>query len=115
MNRMYTTLGVILAEGEDGGANTDPGVTPGWNALPEGVKTFLTDIAGTAMTVGIILGVIVLIAGAIVWGFGALSNRPGVGSLGVKIVVIAAVVALLCAGANAFISFFAGKGVTIFL
>lgn len=102
-------LGEILAVG------TDPGVEPGWNALPEGVRTFLTDVAGTAMTVGIILGVLVLVVGAIVWGFGVLSHRPGVGSVGVKIVVVAAAVAILCAGANAFISFFAGKGVTIFL
>lgn len=95
-------------------AGTDPGVTPTWDALPPGVKTFLQDVVGTLMNIGILAAVAVLIAGAIVWGFGALSNRPGVGSVGVKIVVIAAAVAIICAGANALIGFFAGQGPTIF-
>ncbi len=95
-------------------AGTDPGVTPTWDALPPGVRTFLVDVVGTLMNVGILAAVAVLIAGAIVWGFGSLSNRPGVGSVGVKILAIAAVVAIVCAGANAAIGFFAGQGVAIF-
>lgn len=95
-------------------AGTDPGVEPTWEALPPGVRTFLVDVVGTLMNVGILAAVAVLIAGALVWGFGSVSNRPGVGSIGVKILAIAAVVAIVCAGANAFIGFFAGQGVAIF-
>lgn len=95
-------------------ADTDPGVEPTWDALPDGVRTFLVDVVGTLMNIGILAAVAVLIAGAIVWGFGALGNRPGVGSVGVKIVAVSAAVAIVCAGANAAIGFFAGQGVTIF-
>ena len=95
-------------------AGTDPGVSPTWDALPPGVRTFLVDVVGTLMNIGILSAVAVLIAGAIVWGFGALSSRPGVGSVGVKIVAVSAVIAILCAGANALIGFFAGQGPTIF-
>lgn len=95
-------------------AGTDPGVSPTWDALPPGVRTFLVDVVGTLMNVGILAAVAVVIAGAIVWGFGSLSNRPGVGSVGVKILAVAACVAIVCAGANALIGFFAGQGVTIF-
>ena len=94
--------------------NTDPGVTPTWDALPDGVRTFLIDVVGTLMNIGILAAVAVLIAGAIVWGFGSVTNRPGVGSVGVKIVAVAAAVAIICAGANALIGFFAGQGATIF-
>ena len=95
-------------------AVANPGVTPTWDALPPGVRTFLVDVVGTLMNIGILSAVAVLIAGLIVWGFGALSNRPGVGSVGVKIVAVAAAVAIGCAGANALIGFFAGQGVAIF-
>lgn len=95
-------------------ADTDPGVTPTWDALPPGVKTFLVDVVGTLMNIGILAGVAVLIAGLIVWGIGALSNRPGVGSIGVKIAVVSVCVAIGSAGANAAIGFFAGQGATIF-
>ena len=95
-------------------AGTDPGVTPTWEALPPGVRTFLVDVVGTLMNIGILSAVAVLIAGLIVWGFGSLSNRPGVGSVGVKIVAISACVAIGCAGANALIGFFAGQGPLIF-
>lgn len=95
-------------------AGTDPGVTPTWDALPPGVKTFLRDVVGTLMNIGILSAVAVLIIGLIVWGFGAGTNRPGVGSVGVKIVAISACVAIGCAGANGLIGFFAGQGPTIF-
>lgn len=95
-------------------AETDPGVTPTWDALPPGVRTFLVDVVGTLMNVGILSGVAVLIVGLIVWGFGALSNRPGVGGVGVKIAIVSICVAMGCAGANALIGFFAGQGPTIF-
>ena len=95
-------------------AGTDPGVTPTWDALPPGVRTFLVEVVGTLMNVGILAAVAVVIAGAIVWGFGSLSNRPGVGSVGVKILAVAAAVAIICAGANALIGFFAGQGAAIF-
>lgn len=95
-------------------AGTDPGVTPTWDALPPGVRTFLVDVVGTLMNVGILAAVAVVIAGAVVWGFGSVSNRPGVGSVGVKILAVAAAVAIICAGANALIGFFAGQGVAIF-
>ncbi|MDN5685833.1 MAG: hypothetical protein L0G94_04005 [Brachybacterium sp.] len=95
-------------------AETNPGVEPTWDALPDGVKEFLLDIVGTAMNVGIVLSVLVVIAGAIVWGFGSLSNRPGVGGVGVKILAVAIAAAIVCAGANALIGFFAGQGVQIF-
>lgn len=93
---------------------SDPGVTPTWDALPEGVRNFLVDVVGTLMNIGILVAVAVLIGGAIAWGFGSLSNRPGVGSVGVKVVAVSACVAILCAGANAAIGFFAGQGPTIF-
>jgi hypothetical protein len=108
--QMIATAGQVVAKDED----TDPGVSPTWDALPPGVKDFLRDIVGTAMNVGIVLAVLVLVIGAIVWGFGSLSNRPGVGSVGVKVVAISAAVAVICAGANALIGFFAGQGLTIF-
>jgi hypothetical protein len=95
-------------------AGMNPGVEPTWDALPPGVRTFLVDVVGTLMNVGILAAVAVLIAGAIVWGFGSVSNRPGVGSVGVKILAIAVVVAIACAGANALIGFFAGQGAAIF-
>lgn len=95
-------------------AGTNPGVTPTWEALPPGVRTFLVDVVGTLMNIGILAAVAVVIAGAIVWGFGSLSNRPGVGGVGVKILAVAAAVAIICAGANALIGFFAGQGATIF-
>ena len=100
-------FGVLLAD-------TNPGVKPTWDALPPGVKTFLVDVVGTLMNVGILAGVAVLIAGLIVWGFGSLSGRPGVGGVGVKIAVVAVCVAIGCAGANALIGFYAGQGATIF-
>ena len=100
-------FGVLLAE-------TDPGVKPTWDALPPGVKTFLVDVVGTLMNIGILAGVAVFIAGLIVWGFGALSNRPGVGSVGVKIAIVSICVAIGSAGANALIGFFAGQGASIF-
>lgn len=105
---------LVAAPGNEEPASTDPGVTPTWDALPGGVRTFLVDVVGTMMNIGILAAVAVLLAGAVVWGFGSLSNRPGVGSVGVKIVAVAAAVAILCAGANALIGFFAGQGVTIF-
>ncbi|WP_394216817.1 hypothetical protein [Brachybacterium vulturis] len=95
-------------------AGTDPGVRPTWDALPPGVRTFLVDVVGTLMNIGILAAVAVVIAGAIVWGFGSLSNRPGVGSVGVKILAVAAAVAIICAGANALIGFFAGQGAAVF-
>lgn len=95
-------------------AGTDPGVTPTWDAVPPGVRVFLVDVVGTLMNIGILVAVAVVIAGAIVWGVGSLSNRPGVGSVGVKILAVAAAVAIICAGANALIGFFAGQGVAIF-
>lgn len=95
-------------------ADTNPGVEPTWDALPDGVRVFLVDVVGTLMNVGILVAVVVVIAGAIVWGFGSLSNRPGVGSVGVKVLAVAAAVAIICAGANALIGFFAGQGVAIF-
>lgn len=95
-------------------ADTDPGVEPTWDALPPGVKDFLVDVVGTLMNVGILAAVAVAIIGAIVWGFGSMSNRPGVGSVGVKVLAVAIAVAIVCAGANALIGFFAGQGVTIF-
>ncbi|MGP5099699.1 hypothetical protein ACTXJ1_16920 [Brachybacterium alimentarium] len=95
-------------------ADTDPGVKPTWDALPPGVKTFLVDVVGTLMNIGILAGVAVLIAGLTVWGIGALSNRPGVGSVGVKIAFVSVGVAIGSAGANALIGFFAGQGATIF-
>lgn len=103
-----------MPKGSELVAGTDPGVKPTWDALPPGVKTFLVEVVGTLMNIGILAAVAVVIAGAIVWGFGALSNRPGVGSVGVKILAVAAAVAIICAGANGLIGFFAGQGPTIF-
>ncbi len=94
--------------------NFDPGVSPTWDALPSGVKTFLTDVAGTIMNIGLIAAVIVLIAGAIVWGGASLSHRPGVAAIGVKVLAVAALVAMVCAGANALITFFANQAPSIF-
>lgn len=92
----------------------DPGVRPSWDALPPGVRTFLVDVVGTIMNIGILGALVVLIGGLITWGVGAITSRPGVGAAGVKIVVVAIVVAVLCAGANGFITFFANKAPSIF-
>jgi hypothetical protein len=86
----------------------------GWKALPDGVKEFLQDVAGTILTAGLIGAVIVLAGGAITWGVAAIGHRPGVAGIGVKIVVVAAVVAIACAGGNGLISFFSGKASGIF-
>lgn len=103
-----TVIDIVLADG------TDPGVKPTWKGLPPGVRTFLVEIVGGLMNIGLIAGVAVAILGVIAWGFASFTRRPGVAAEIGKVIVVAIVVAVLCVGANNLISFFAGKGATVF-
>lgn len=93
---------------------TDPGVTPTWDGLPPGIRGFIVDIVGSAMNVGIVFAVLVVVVGAIGWGISTWTNRPGIAGKFVVGIGAGAVVAMLCAGANALITWFAGIGVSIF-
>ncbi len=107
MKQLWTR--VVLAEG------TNPGVSPTWSGLPAGFRNFLVEIVGTVMNVGIVLGVLVLVVGAIGAGIASWSGRPGVAGKFIGALAIGAAVAIVCGGANNLIAFFAGKGATIFL
>lgn len=110
MDKLY---GRVVAE-DDCESKTDPCVKPSFNALPDGVRDFLVDVAGTAMTVLLIASVVAVVLGLIVFVFSSASHRPGVGTIAVKVVAFAIAGVVIGIGASALISYFAGKAVGIF-
>ncbi|WP_422114979.1 hypothetical protein [Brachybacterium sp. UNK5269] len=81
-------------------AEIDPGVRPTWDALPPGLRTFVVDMVEALLHGVLVVAIAVLITGAVLWGFGAVSNRPGIGGLGVRILAVATVVAIVCVGST---------------
>lgn len=110
-NFMQAPAAIVNASGWLVLADTDPGVRPNGNGLP-GLPQ-VKEIVGALVVWGLVACVAGMVLGGLVWGAAAWTNNHHIVGKAKAGILVAAVAAIVIAGANTIVGFFGGIGTEI--